>query len=33
MSEYSGYKGDSLEFLQNYQVKVGDSIKVTEDLT
>ena len=33
MSEYSGYKGDSLEFLQNYKVKVGDSIKVTEELT
>ncbi|KKL88679.1 hypothetical protein LCGC14_1922270 [marine sediment metagenome] len=33
MSEYSGYKGDSLAFLQNYKVKVGDSIKVTEDLT
>ena len=33
MSDYTGYKGDSLTFLQNYKVKVGDSIKVVEDLT
>lgn len=33
MSEYRGYKGNSLLLLKKSNVKVGDSIKVTEDLT
>ena len=33
MSEYRGYSGKSLSFLQESKVKVGDTIKVTEDLT
>jgi glutamyl-tRNA(Gln) amidotransferase subunit D len=33
MSDYRGYKGKSLSFLQKSNIKVGDSIKVTEDLT
>ena len=33
MSEYRGYKGNSLSLLKKSNVKVGDSIKVTEDLT
>lgn len=33
MSEYRGYTGKSLTFLQQAKVKVRDSIKVTEDLT
>jgi len=33
MSEYRGYKGNSLLFLKKSKVRVGDSIKVTEDLT
>ena len=33
MSEFRGYKGKSLEFLKSHDAKVGDSIKVTSDLT
>src|SRR3990170_3830625 len=33
MSEYRGYIGMSLTFLKESNVKVGDSVKVTEDLT
>ncbi len=33
MSEYRGYAGKSLRFLQESKVKVGDTIKVTEELT
>ena len=33
MSEYRGYTGKSLSFLQDSKVKVGDSVKVVGDLT
>lgn len=33
MSEYRGYSGKSLAFLKNNKIKIGDSIKVTTDLT
>jgi glutamyl-tRNA(Gln) amidotransferase subunit D len=33
MSEYRGYTGMSLTFLKKSNVKVGDSVKITEDLT
>ena len=33
MSEYRGYKGDSLEFLKANQILVGDSVKITTDNT
>ena len=33
MSEYRGYAGTSLTFLKDSKVKVGDSVKITEDLT
>jgi len=33
MSEYRGYQGTSLAFLKNNRIKVGDTIKVTADLT
>ncbi len=33
MSEYRGYTGTSLAFLKDSKVKVGDSVKITEDLT
>jgi len=33
MSEYRGYKGKSLEFLKSNNVLVGDSVKITSDLT
>src|SRR3989304_5009459 len=33
MSEYRGYTGMSLTFLKESNVKVGDSVKVKEDLT
>ena len=33
MSEYRGYTGTSLAFLKDSNVKVGDSVKITEDLT
>jgi len=33
MSEDKGYSGNALECLKKYNVKVGDSIKITADLT
>ncbi|KFM18755.1 Glutamyl-tRNA amidotransferase subunit D protein [Marine Group I thaumarchaeote SCGC AAA799-P11] len=33
MSEYRGYEGDSLEFLKNNQVMVGDSVKILSEIT
>ena len=33
MSEYSGYKGNSLEFLKTSQISVGDSVKILADIT
>ena len=33
MSEYRGYKGESLQFLKKSNVKVGDSVKITEELS
>ena len=33
MSEYTGYEGRSLEFLKSNNVAVGDSVKITADLT
>ena len=33
MSEYRGYTGSSLGFLKDSKIKVGDSVKITEDLT
>jgi glutamyl-tRNA(Gln) amidotransferase subunit D len=33
MSEYRGYTGKSLTFLKESKVKVGDSVKILEDLT
>ena len=33
MSEYRGYKGNSLEFLKTNQVSVGDSVKILSDIT
>lgn len=33
MSEYRGYTGASLTFLKESKVEVGDSVKITEDLT
>lgn len=33
MSQYRGYEGDSLEFLKKNQVAVGDSVKVSTDIT
>ena len=33
MSEYRGYTGTSLKFLKDSKVKVGDSVKITEELT
>jgi len=33
MSEYTGYKGNSLEFLKSKQISVGDSVKILVDLT
>lgn len=33
MSQYKGYDGNSLEFLKKNQVGVGDSVKVTTDIT
>jgi len=31
MSEYRGYHGAALEFLKKYNIKVGDTIKITTD--
>ena len=33
MSEYTGYTGSSLEFLKSNDIAVGDSVKITADLT
>lgn len=33
MSEFRGYNGKSLDFLKSHDVKVGDTIKITSDLT
>ena len=33
MSEYTGYKGKSLEFLKLEKIEVGDSVKITGELT
>lgn len=33
MSEYTGYTGSSLEFLKSNNITVGDSVKITADLT
>ncbi len=33
MSEYTGYAGNSLEFLKTNQVSVGDSVKILADIT
>jgi len=33
MSEDQGYSGNALDCLKKYNAKVGDSIKITADLT
>jgi len=33
MSKYRGYEGDSLEFLKNNQISVGDSVKILAEIT
>ena len=33
MSEYGGYKGDSLEFLKANQISVGDSVRILAGIT
>lgn len=33
MSEFRGYEGNSLEFLKNNQVVVGDTVKILSDIT
>ncbi|MFB5622165.1 MAG: asparaginase domain-containing protein, partial [Candidatus Nitrosomaritimum yanchengensis] len=33
MPEYTGYRGTSLEFLKSNDLAVGDSVKITSDLT
>ncbi len=33
MSEYRGYEGDSLGFLKTNQIRVGDSVKISADIT
>lgn len=33
MSEYRGYEGNSLEFLKTNQIRIGDSVKITADIT
>jgi len=33
MSEYTGYKGNSLELLKSKQISIGDSVKILADLT
>ncbi len=33
MSEYRGYEGNSLEFLKANKIVVGDSVKITADIT
>ena len=33
MSEYTGYDGDSLEFLKTNYISIGDSVKILADIT
>jgi len=33
MSEYTGYDGNSLEFLKANQISIGDSVKILADIT
>ena len=33
MSEYRGYRGNSLEFLKDNQISVGDSVNILADIT
>ncbi len=33
MSKYTGYEGDSLEFLKSNQIVVGDSVKILSNIT
>jgi glutamyl-tRNA(Gln) amidotransferase subunit D len=33
MSEYTGYKGKSLEFLKTNKISIGDSVKILSDIT
>ncbi len=33
MSEYTGYEGNSLEFLKKNKISVGDSVKILADIT
>jgi len=33
MSEYIGYKGNSLEFLKTNKIVVGNSVKIVADIT
>src|SRR5210317_2403520 len=33
MSEYTGYNGNSLEFLKKNEISIGDSVKILADIT
>ncbi len=33
MSEYTGYDGNSLEFLKKNKISIGDSVKISTDIT
>ncbi len=33
MSEYTGYDGNSLEFLKTNKISIGDSVKILADIT
>ena len=33
MSEYTGYHGNSLEFLKTNQISIGDSVKIFAEIT
>ena len=33
MSEYTGYNGNSLQFLKTNKIIVGDSVKILSDIT
>ena len=33
MSEYTGYHGDSLEFLKTNQISIGDSVEILAGIT
>ena len=33
MSEYTGYNGNSLEFLKTNKISIGDSVKILADIT